>query len=55
MNLSFGHLLSILVLGLGAILLLSAIRPFTSQLGWLFMIVGALGIVIYIVRGRSKP
>lgn len=54
MNLSFPTLLSILLFGLGIILILSAIKPFTTVLGISVTSVGVLGIIAGIIRAKQN-
>ena len=54
MKLSFATLLSILLLGLGLVLIISAIRPFTTNFGLLLVGLATLGIVLQLIFRRSS-
>ena len=54
MKLSFATLLSILLLGLGLVLIISAIRPFTTNFGLLLVGLATLGIVFQLIFRRSS-
>jgi hypothetical protein len=53
MKLSFATLLSILLLGLGLILIISAIRPFTSTFGLSLVVLGVIGILFRLIFRRN--
>ncbi len=53
MKLSFATLISILLLGLGLILMISAIRPFTTNFGLILLVLGVIGILLSLVLGRN--
>jgi hypothetical protein len=56
MNLRFISLLSFLLFLLGLILQVAAIRPFTSRLAIVFIVLGVIGLSAQLIRNRqAKP
>jgi len=53
-QLSFPTLLSILLFGLGIILILSAIQPFTTTLGIVVASLGVIGILLAVIRNKTQ-